>query len=109
MSGSILSICPDKLSRNERHALLTAGGYQVVSVGSIAEAFYLLELRTFAAVLLDSHFAEDAANLLRLRCKCRVLSLQFPIDPALLLHALNALLLSRQGANRRATSRSAGL
>ncbi|SRR5579872_2126138 len=104
MNNSILSICPDKLGSRERHVLLTANDYEVVSVDSVDEALLLLEERSFGAVLLDSHFAKDAANLSLLRSKCRVLSLKFPMEPTLLLHAIDALLLSRRQPNRQATA-----
>jgi CheY-like chemotaxis protein len=102
--NSILSVCPDKISRDQRHALLAAEDYEVVSVASMAEALRLLETRTIGVILLDAHFAKDEANRSLLQGKGRVLSLKFPLAPALLLNAISSLVFSPRRTNRWVTA-----
>jgi len=109
MNNSILSICPNKSDRDERHALLLAADYEVTSIASTAEAFLLLEKQVFGLILLDSCFAKDAANRSLLRDKGRVLALKFPLGPEVLLHAISSLVWRPKQANRRANAAMAGL
>ena len=102
--NSILSVCPDKVKRDERHSLLAGEDYEVTSVASMAEALQVTEQRIFGVILLDSHFSEDAANRSLLQSQGRILSLKFPLAPALLLNAISALMFSPRRANRWSTA-----
>jgi len=109
MNHSILSICPKKSDRDERHALLIAADYEVVSVASTAEAFLLLEKQAFGVILLDSCFAKDAVNRSLLRDKGLVLALKFPVAPDVLMHAISTLVWRQKRTNRSANAATDGL